>query len=117
MASFTDTSPGQTAPFFLLPTVGGSDTLRGFQQYRFRDNNILLSSVEYRHEILPVMDLVAFGDAGKVFPEAGQLALSQLEGSAGLGGRFKLRGRMFMGLDVGWSREGVRLWVRGSRTF
>ena len=117
LTTLTGASPGQRAPFFLLPTVGGSDSLRGFHQYRFRDNNALLFNVEYRHEVIPVLDLVAFGDAGKVFPETGQLALSQIEGSAGLGGRLKLRGRVLLGLDVGWSREGLRLWVQGAHTF
>ena len=33
---------GQTMPFYLMPTLGGNDTLRGFRDYRFRGPHALL---------------------------------------------------------------------------
>jgi hypothetical protein len=29
----------------------------------------------------------------------------------------KFRERVFLGFDVGWSREGLRFWVQGGHTF
>ena len=34
--STSDTDAGETMPFYLMPTLGGNDTLRGFREYRFR---------------------------------------------------------------------------------
>lgn len=34
---FTDVASGQEAPFFMLPTLGGGNTLRGDRNYRYHD--------------------------------------------------------------------------------
>ena len=34
--STSEPSSGQTIPFYLMPTLGGNETLRGFRDYRFR---------------------------------------------------------------------------------
>ena len=38
----------QQIPFFMLPSVGGGSSLRGFSSWRFRDNNSLLLQAEWR---------------------------------------------------------------------
>ena len=48
LASTTSTALGQDVPFYLLPDLGGSHTLRGYQPWRFRDRSRLLLSAEYR---------------------------------------------------------------------
>lgn len=113
----TDTSAGQEIPFFFQPTVGGGGDIRGFHQYRFRDRNRLVFNLEYRWGVSSFIDLVGFGDAGKVFPRPGGFGLNGLEYSAGSGARLKLGGRVFAGADLCVSREGVRFWFRGSHTF
>lgn len=118
LTSLTDTRPSQKVPFFMQPTVGGANDLRGFHQYRFRDRNRLVLNLEYRWEALALLDLVAFADAGKVFDEPSQLGLNGLKGSFGGGGRIKFNGRVFLGLDLAVSSEGgFRLWVRRSHIF
>ena len=117
LAAFTDPVAGQRAPFYMLPTAGGSHSLRGYPHHRFRDNNVVIGSIEYRHQLRPFLDVVAFGDAGKAFSEAGHLALGDFRGSAGLGGRIKVGRAVLLGADLGWSSEGPRLWFRGSHSF
>jgi outer membrane protein assembly factor BamA len=117
LTSLSGTSPGQQVPFFMQPTAGGGDTIRGFQQYRFRDRNALLFNVEYRWRAYSLLELVAFGDTGKVFAERRHFGLDDLESSGGIGARVMFRGRVLIGLDLGISREGVQIWVRGSQTF
>ena len=58
-------------PFFLQPTLGGSEDLRGFREYRFRDRNMVVFNAEYRWEAFSGLDLAAFADAGQVAPEQG----------------------------------------------
>jgi phospholipid/cholesterol/gamma-HCH transport system substrate-binding protein len=115
--SLSGVGADQQVPFFLQPTVGGVTELRGFQQYRFRDNNALALSLEYRRPLYPFLDLVVFGDAGKVFARTTHLALNGLEGSAGAGGRIRLGEQVLLGADLAWSREGTRFWFRGAHTF
>jgi hypothetical protein len=115
--SLSDTSRGQDVPFFLMPTAGGGNDLRGFHQYRFRDRNALVMNLEYRWSMNAFVELLGFGDAGRVFHRPGEIGLGGLEGAGGLGARVKFQERIFAGLDLGGSREGVRLWFRGSVTF
>jgi outer membrane protein OmpA-like peptidoglycan-associated protein len=115
--SLSGVETDQQVPFFLQPTVGGSNDLRGFRQYRFRDNNALTFSLEYRRPLYAFLDLVVFGDAAKVFPKATHLALNGLEGAAGAGGRIKFGEQVIFGADLAWSREGMRFWIRGAQTF
>ena len=49
--STSGTSDGQTMPFYLMPTLGGNDSLRGFRDYRFRGPHALLLQGEYRFEV------------------------------------------------------------------
>ena len=56
----------ERVPFFLLPTLGGNDTLRGFRAYRFRGPHSILLQGEYRWEIWSAFEAALFYDAGKV---------------------------------------------------
>ena len=64
--------------------------LRGFRQSRFGGDNALVLNLEYRREISPYFDLIAFGDAGKVFARAGDLGFAGLEGAASSGGTVEI---------------------------
>ncbi|HEX2311629.1 MAG TPA: hypothetical protein VHH91_13045, partial [Vicinamibacterales bacterium] len=49
--STSDTGEGHIMPFYLMPTLGGNDTLRGFREYRFRGPHAILLQGEYRFEV------------------------------------------------------------------
>jgi hypothetical protein len=104
-------------PFYLQPVLGGSDDLRGFSPFRFYDNNSLVLNAEYRWEVAPALDMAVFGDAGRVFHRPGDIGLSNLEGSGGIGLRFKNRDAVVMRIDTGFSREGFRIWFKFSKPF
>jgi len=104
-------------PFYLQPTVGGSDDLRGFRQFRFFDNNALFANVEYRWEVAPVLDVAIFADAGRVFHRPGEFKLTGLHEDAGFGLRFKTRDSVAFRIDTGFSREGFQLWFKFSPPF
>lgn len=113
----TDTHAGETVPFYLQPWLGGSDDLRGFRPFRFRDRNSLLFNAEYRWEIFAGLDMALFADAGKVFPRRGQLNFSRLEKSGGLGFRANVRNRTFLRIDLAFSREGFQAWFKFNDIF
>jgi len=108
---------GQRVPFYLQPTLGGSDDLRGFRPFRFYDDNMVVLNAEYRWESFSGLDMALFVDGGKVFPRRAQWNLKDLEGSAGFGFRFNVRNSVFMRVDVGFSHEGFQLWVKFNNVF
>jgi hypothetical protein len=105
----SDTSDGNVVPFYLLPTLGGSRSLRGYDDYRFRDRNLLLFNAEYRWRVFGALDGALFYDAGKVAPRFGDLDLKDLKSSYGLGFRFHSNNTTVFRVDVGRSAEGTRL--------
>ena len=110
-------NPGQRVPFYMQPTLGGSQDLRGFRQWRFYDDNLLVFNAEYRYEIFAGMDMAIFGDAGKVFRTKSQLNFSDLEAAYGIGMRFNARNAVFMRIDAGFSHEGFQIWLKFNNAF
>jgi hypothetical protein len=83
-------SSASESPFFLDPTLGGSDlqgndTLRGFGDYRFRAPDRVLLQAEYRHPVWSFIGLLSFYDVGKVGLEPSSLTLGQLRHDLGVG--------------------------------
>jgi hypothetical protein len=117
MSVLTYENPRQRVPFYLQPTVGGSDDVRGFLPFRFHDNNMIVLNGEYRWEIFTGLDGALFYDAGKVFPKRSQLNLHSLEGSAGFGFRLNVGNTVFMRIDVGFSHEGAQVWLKFRDSF
>jgi len=115
--TLTETQQGQSVPFYMQPILGGSESLRGYRPYRFRDNNLLLFNVEYRYEVFSGLDMAIFADAGKVTPRRGLINLKDLESDVGFGMRFNVRNNVFMRLDVGFSHEGFQVWVKFNNVF
>lgn len=111
------TGSGQAVPFYLQPTVGGSDDLRGFRSFRFHDDNTLMMNAEYRWETFSGLDMALFVDGGKVFPRRSDFNLKNLEASCGFGMRFNVQNSVFLRLDVGFSHEGFQVWVKFSDVF
>jgi hypothetical protein len=108
---------GSRVPFYLQDTLGGSETLRGFREFRFRDNKLLYMSAEYRWEASPAVELALFYDAGKVFGSTSDFGFRHLEKSVGGGVRFKTPQAVIIRLDAGRSREGTRFFFRFGPSF
>ena len=112
LVSTSDVDPGQTIPFYLMPSLGGNDTLRGFREYRFRGPHALLLQAEYRYEIWSGLDGAFFYDAGKVALNRSDLDLSNLEKDYGFGFRFNTDAGVVMRVDAGFgSSDGKHLYI------
>jgi outer membrane translocation and assembly module TamA len=98
---------GSEVPFYLMQTLGGTDMLRGFRDFRFRDKNLIYLSAEYRWEAAPAVELAAFYDTGKVASERSDLGFNHLRHGFGAGIRFKTFRRVVLRIDVGHSEEGT----------
>jgi hypothetical protein len=109
MSSLTDTNSSQRVPFYLQPTLGGPDSLRGYRPYRFFGDNSVLLNGEYRWEVSPSLDMAVFADAGKVFDRWNQWNFHRLESDVGIGFRAKTRSATVFRFDVGFSHEGCQV--------
>jgi outer membrane protein assembly factor BamA len=119
----SEAGAGQAVPFYMLPSLGGSNSLRGFLDYRFRDQDAMLMDAEYRLPILRRVDAAVFYDAGTVAPTASGLA-GDLKSDYGVGIRVHSATHVLVRLDVARGSEGTRalvtfsgpLSLRNSRT-
>jgi hypothetical protein len=100
----------QTVPFYLQPTLGGPDDLRGFDRYRFYADGNSVATAEYRWSISQMLEMAVFGDGGNVYQRPGLIGFRDLRGDGGFGLRFKNKQASIMRLDVGFSQEGVHVW-------
>lgn len=107
----------QTVPFYMQPTLGGDSDLRGYQRYRFRDNNTFVINSEYFWEVFTLMDAAVFADVGKVFQRDGDFDLDNLQSNAGFGFRFKSRRAVVLRIDTAFSHEGFGLWLAFNHAF
>jgi outer membrane protein assembly factor BamA len=112
LMSTTDAGASDAVPFFLLPSLGGNDTLRGFRAHRFRGPHAILLQGEYRFEVWSGLDFALFADAGKVTQRRADLNLRDLERDFGLGFRFNTDAGVVARVDAAFgSRDGKHLHV------
>jgi hypothetical protein len=114
---FSDASDGRVVPFYLMPSLGGHNTVRGYADYRFHDNDLQSVSVESRLALLTHLDLAVFADAGKVAARASDLDFRDLKTAYGAGIRFHNASSTLLRLDVGHGTEGWRVFVKLSDAF
>jgi hypothetical protein len=97
----TQVSGGNQVPFYLQPTLGGTDidsrmTLRGWDNYRFRAPDLSLIQFEYGIPVYDPVGVYVFYDAGSVGNSVSQIALTQFRQDAGFGASIRLKGQMIM---------------------
>ena len=101
---------GQVVPFYLQPTMGGPNDLRGYERYRFYDNGSSVVSAEYRWPVSGTVEFAIFGDGGNVYARPGLIGIRDARGDGGFGVRFKNKQATVMRFDIGVSPEGVKVW-------
>jgi outer membrane translocation and assembly module TamA len=105
----SQTGAGQQVPFYMLPTLGNGQSLRGYGDYRFRDRDLTLVNAEYRLRVARPIDVAMFYDAGTVAPAAiDVLAMRHLKTDYGVGLRIHSGRKMIVRLDVARGREGTQ---------
>jgi outer membrane translocation and assembly module TamA len=128
------TNQGAVVPYYLQYTLGGNSlsafrpntigsdgtkaTLRGFQNYRFRDRDLLLMQAEYRVPLRANVDATVFYDAGQVAGRVPDL-FKDIKQGGGLSVSYMRGGVALVRLDAGHgSGEGLHIfWSFGGFGF
>lgn len=105
LATVTDVDDTAAIPYFLLPSLGGGKTLRGYPDFRFRDRNRLLMNAELRWTPARFVDMAVFYDAGKVAARRQDLDLDDLKESYGIGVRLVGAKGYALRVELAHSRE------------
>jgi surface antigen Omp85-like protein len=110
--STSNVEAGQTMPFYLMPYLGGNDTLRGFREYRFRGPHSMLFQGEYRYEIWSGLEGALFYDTGKVTLDRSDLNFKDLHRDYGFGFRANTDTGVIIRVDAGFgSIDGKHLYI------
>lgn len=112
-----DPSDGHSVPFFLLPSLGGSQGMRGFRSFRFRGDRLVQAQAEYRWEASRRLELAVFADTGTVAEPGHRLRWDRLKTDAGIGLRIRSSRSVLLRIDQAWSNEGPRTVIRFGGAF
>jgi len=116
-------------PFYDLPSLGGSDTLRGFIGHRFTDRAAWHAGLEHRFWIMPRgfgiwgpirverLGLALFGELGSVADGVEELDDAEVQWSAGAGLRVSLERQAQFRFDLGVSEEDLNFLVAYGYSF
>jgi hypothetical protein len=130
---FKDARAGSQIPFYSLSFLGGRMYGRGFRDYRFRGENLVLGSAEFRQTVWTQredrgLDLVAFGDAGQVWGDNRSLTAPAIVANkdfdssnwrAAIGGAVQYRYSRSLGvrIDIAHSNERTAFYFSFGRGF
>jgi hypothetical protein len=106
-------------PFYLLPSLGGSHSLRAYSVHRFRDNYSLLLQAEYRFRLNDFMTGALFYDTGKVVADRDDLwNLDRAKDDYGISIRFGFASIAALRAEIVWGGdEGMVYALRFSDVF
>lgn len=114
----TSAGEGQRVPFYFQPTLGGSNSLRSVDDFRYRDRNVLATNLEYRWEAFSGLDMALFSDFGAVADRVRDLEFADLRGAYGIGLRFNTYKAVFFRVDVAaGGSDGVHVSIKFSKAF
>lgn len=113
----SDPAPDNRIPFFLQPSLGGDESLRGYDPFRFQGDKKILLQGEYRWEASRMIEFALFGDTGTVANQGEHLSISKMKSDAGGGFRFKSSRTTLFRFDVARSNEGFQYQLRFSAVF
>lgn len=92
-------------PWGMMATLGGSNTLRGYYEGRYRDKNEMDATVELRQHVWRRNGVALWIGGGTVFPRFDSLRWKKLLPNYGIGYRWEFKKRVNVRLDYGFGRH------------
>jgi len=111
----SDVGSGHEIPYYLMPSIGGQNTLRGYSNFEFHDRNVALVGAESRWAIFRHLDGALFIDSGNVAHTFSDLNIDKTDW--GVGVRLHTERTTFARLDVAHGSEGWHVVFRSTEPF
>lgn len=102
---FRSTFTYGNTPWGLLPTLGGSDNMRGYFEGRYRDKCEMDACIELRQHVWRRNGLAVWIGAGTVFPSLSALRWNKVLPNYGIGYRWEFKKRVNVRLDLGFGKH------------
>jgi outer membrane translocation and assembly module TamA len=117
-ASMTGALGQAQVPFYYLPRLGGGNSLRAVQHFRFYDRNSVLFQAEYRWLLHRFVETALFYDTGTVVPRLTTLAGGRMFSDVGVGVRFGIDSNAFVRIEAAFGNNDTsRVFVKFSGEF
>lgn len=90
----------------MMAELGGTSSMRGYYEGRYRDKHSLEATVELRQHVWKRNGIVVWVGAGTVFPKFSALRSRQILPNAGVGYRWEFKKNVNVRLDYGFGKSG-----------
>lgn len=90
----------------MMAELGGTSSMRGYYEGRYRDKHSLEATVELRQHVWKRNGIVVWAGAGAVFPKFSALRSRQILPNAGVGYRWEFKKNVNVRLDYGFGKSG-----------
>ena len=89
----------------MMAELGGTHSMRGYYEGRYRDKHSLEATVELRQHVWKRNGIVVWVGAGTIFPKFSALRSKQILPNAGVGYRWEFKKRVNVRLDLGFGKH------------
>lgn len=90
----------------MMAELGGTHSMRGYYEGRYRDKHSLEATVELRQHVWKRNGIVVWVGAGTIFPKFSPLRSKQILPNAGVGYRWEFKKNVNVRLDYGFGKSG-----------
>lgn len=90
----------------MMAELGGTHSMRGYYEGRYRDKHSLEATVELRQHVWKRNGIVVWVGAGTIFPKFSALRSKQFLPNAGVGYRWEFKKNVNVRLDYGFGKSG-----------
>lgn len=90
----------------MMAELGGTHSMRGYYEGRYRDKHSLEATVELRQHVWKRNGIVMWVGAGTIFPKFSALRSKQILPNAGVGYRWEFKKNVNVRLDYGFGKSG-----------
>lgn len=90
----------------MMAELGGTHSMRGYYEGRYRDKHSLEATVELRQHVWKRNGIVVWAGAGTIFPKFSALRSKQILPNAGVGYRWEFKKNVNVRLDYGFGKSG-----------
>lgn len=90
----------------MMAELGGTHSMRGYYEGRYRDKHSLEATVELRQHVWNRNGIVVWVGAGTIFPKFSALRSKQILPNAGVGYRWEFKKNVNVRLDYGFGKSG-----------